>query len=309
MVKKFSEKIIFTGGAGFIGSHIVDKYIDLGYKVVVIDNFSTGFKKNLNKRAKFYKADIRNLPLLEKIFKKEKPQIINHYAAVAEVIKSLKDPTLTYQVNILGTANVLLAGAKVGIKKFIFISSGGTVYGRQKKPLATEKSPVDPLSPYPISKLAGEKLVKFYARNHNFNYLILRCGNVYGPRQNPKGEAGVVAIFSGLMKKGIRPTIFGDGGKTRDYVYVGDIVEANVLGLKKGKNEILNLGSGKETADQKVFDTLARELKFKKPPIYAPFRKGEVNRIALNCSRARKILKWQPKISFQEGVKKYLNNL
>lgn len=308
MVKNLPEKIIFTGGAGFIGSHIIDEYIKLGYKVVIIDNLSTGSKKNLNKRAKFYKADIRNLPAMEKIFKKEKPQIINHHAAIAEVIKSLKDPTLAYETNILGTANILLAGVKVGIKKIIFISSGGAIYGRQKNPLVTEKFPVNPLSPYAVSKLIGEKLVEFYARNHNFNYLILRYGNVYGPRQNPKGEAGVVAIFSELIKNGIRPTIFGDGGKTRDYVYVDDIVKANILGLKKGENEILNIGSGKETADQKVFEALAREFKFKKAPIYAPFRKGEVVRIALDYSRAKKILKWRPKISFQEGVKKYLNS-
>lgn len=302
-------KILVTGGAGFIGSHIVDKYIGLGHKVVVIDDFSTGFRKNLNPRAKFYKVDIRNYKALEKIIKKEKPQIINHHAAVSEVIKSLKDPSLTYEVNILGTVNLLLAGAKAGVKKFIFASSAGTVYGDAKKLPAKEESPLNPLSSYGISKIIGEEFIKFYAKIYGFNYLILRYGNVYGPRQNPRGEAGIIAIFSELMKKGIRPTIFGDGTKTRDYVYIDDIAKANILGLKKGKNEVLNISSGKEISDQKVFDTLAQIINFKKPPIYAPFRPGEVYRIHSDCSRAKKILGWKPKISFREGVKKYLNSL
>ena len=302
-------KILVTGGAGFIGSHIVDRYVGLGHRVVVVDNLATGFRKNLNKNAKFYKADIRNLKLMEKIFKKEKPRIVNHHAAVSEVMKSIKDPSLTYQVNVLGTANILLASAKSGVKKVIFISSGGAVYGEQKRVLLSEKSEPNPLSPYSVSKLVGEKFTGFYGRNYGFDYLILRYGNVYGPRQNPKGEAGVIAIFTDLMKKGLRPTIFGDGTKTRDYVYIDDIVKANILGLKNGKNEILNLGVGQEISDQKVFDVLARALGFKKPPIYGNFRPGEVYRIALNCDQAEKILKWRPKTDFKRGIEKYLDSL
>jgi len=299
-------KILVTGAAGFIGSHIVDKYIGLSHKVVVIDDLSTGFRKNLNPQAKFYKVDIRNSKALEKIFKREKPQIINHHAAVSEVIKSLKDPSLTYEVNILGTVNLLLAGAKVGVKKFIFASSAGTVYGNPKKLPAKEEFPLNPLSPYAISKIIGEEFIRFYAKIYGFNHLILRYGNVFGPRQNPKAEAGVIAIFTELMKKNLRPKIFGDGTKTRDYVYIDDIVKANIIGLKRGKNEVLNISNGKEISDQKVFDTLAQALNFKKPPIYAPFRPGEVHRIYSDCSRAKKILGWKPKINFREGIRKHL---
>ncbi len=302
-------KTLITGGAGFIGSHIVDAYIKAGHKVVVIDNLSSGFRKNLNPRAKFYKVDIRNYKVLEKIIKKEKPQIINHHAAVSEVVKSIKDPNLTYQANILGTINVLLVGAKAGVKKFIFASSAGTVYGDAKKLPAKENSPANPLSPYAISKIVGEEFVEFYAKIYGLNYLILRYANVYGPRQNPRGEAGVIAIFTDLMKKNIRPRIFGDGNKTRDYIYIDDIIRANIIGLKRGKDEILNIGSGKEISDRKVFDALAQAINFKKPPIYAPIRPGELYRIYLNCSRAKKILGWKPKIDFKEGVKKYLSGL
>lgn len=302
-------KILVTGGAGFIGSHIVDKYIGLGHKVVVIDNLSTGFKKNLNKRAKFYKVDIRNYKEIQKIIKKEKPQIINHHAAISGVPQSIKDPISTYQINVLGTVNLLLAAGESKVKKFVFVSSAGTIYGDAKKLPVRENFPLNPLSPYALSKCVGEELVEFYAKAYGFNYLILRCGNVYGPRQNPKAEAGVVAIFAGLMKKNVRPTIFGNGTKTRDYTYIDDVVGVNVIGLKKGKNNFFNIGSGKEISDRKIFDTLANKLNFQKPPIYAPFRPGELYRIYLDCSRAKRLLGWKSSINFEQGIKEYLNNL
>lgn len=297
-------KIIVTGGAGFIASHVVDKYIKLGHKVAIIDNLATGFRRNVNKKAAFYKADIRNLKAVEKIFRKEKPQVVNHHAAIAEVVKSLRDPNPTYETNVLGTANILVCGGQNGMKKFIFSSTGGAIYGEPEKIPADETTSIVPLSPYGLSKFLGEETIKFYARIYGFDYLIFRYPNVYGPRQNPKGEAGVVAIFSGLMKKGGRPTIFGDGTKTRDYVYVGDVAEANAVVLNKGKNTTVNLGSGKETSDKEIFDTIAEALNFKEKPIYAPYRKGEVYRIALTAKKARKLLKWKPKISFEQGAKK-----
>ena len=299
-------KILVTGGAGFIGSHIVDAYINLGYKVVVIDNLSTGFRKNLNPKAKFYKADIGDLLKIEKIFQKEKPQIVNHHAAIAEVVKSLRNPLPTINVNVIGTINLLLAAGKIGVKKFIFSSTGGAIYGQPDKIPADENTPAIPLSPYGLSKLLGEECIKFYAKHYGFDYLIFRYPNVYGPRQNPKGEAGVVAIFSGLMRKGKQPTIFGDGSKTRDYVHIDDIVRANIIGLHKGKNEIFNLGWAKKISDQKIFDTIAKNLNFKKPPIYAPFRHGEVYQIALSAKKARKNLGWEPKIKLEKGIKNYL---
>jgi len=302
-------KILVTGGVGFIGSHIVDAYINLGYKVVVIDNLSTGFRKNLNPKAKFYKVDIGDLPKIEKIFQKEKPQIVNHHAAIAEVVKSLRDPLPTLNVNVIGTINLLLVAGKIRVKKFIFSSTGGAIYGQPDKIPADENTPAIPLSPYGLSKLLGEECIKFYAKHYGFDYLIFRYPNVYGPRQNPKGEAGVVAIFSGLMRKGKQPTIFGDGSKTRDYVHIDDIVRANIIGLHKGKNEILNLGWAKKISDQKIFDTIAKNLNFKKPPIYAPFRHGEVYQIALSAKKARKNLGWQPQISLEEGIKKTVKTI
>ena len=302
-------KILVTGGVGFIGSHIVDASINLGYKVVVIDNLSTGFIKNLNPKAKFYKADIRDLPKIEKIFQEEKPQIINHHAAIAEVVKSLHDPLPTINVNVIGTINLLLSAGKIGVKKFIFSSTGGAIYGQPDKIPADESIPTIPLSPYGLSKLLGEECIKFYAKHYDFDYLIFRYPNVYGPRQNPKGEGGVVAIFSGLARESKRPTIFGDGTKIRDYVYVDDIVKANIIGFKKGKNEILNLGWGKKISDQKIFNTLAKNLNFKKPPIYAPFRRGEIYQITLLAQKAKNNLGWEPKVNLEEGIKKYLHTI
>lgn len=302
-------KILVTGGAGFIGSHIVDKYISIGHKVFIIDNLSSGFKKNLNKKAKFYKADIRDLSLMKKILNKEKPQIVNHHAAISEVVKSLKDPHLTYETNILGTANLLLASGESGIKKIIFISTGGAVYGNPKKLPVKEDSLLKPLSPYAFSKYLGEKFVEFYSGVFGFDYLIFRYANVYGQRQNPKGEAGVISIFTDLIKNNLQPTIFGDGSKTRDYIYIDDIIKANVAGIKKAKNEILNLGCGIEINDQQVFDTIAQELGFNKPAIYSPFRQGEVYRIVLASNKAKKILKWKPTIAFKKGITKYIENI
>lgn len=305
-------KIIITGGTGFIASHIADAYIKAGHKVVVIDNFLTGFRKNLNPKAKFCKADIRNLALIEKIFRRERPEIVNHHAAIAEVVKSVRNPIPTFQTNVLGTANVLLAFGKYGRgknKKFIFSSTGGTIYGEPKRIPANENTPAVPLSPYGLSKLLGEEIIKFYSRQYRFKYLIFRYPNVYGPRQNPHGEAGVIAIFGGLMKAGARPTIFGDGTKARDYTYVGDIVRANLAALKRGVNETINLGWGKLVADQMIFDAIARETGFKQKPIYAPYRKGEVYRIAIDAKKAKKILGWKPKVKLGEGIREVLEAL
>jgi len=296
--------ILVTGGAGFIASHIVDAYLKKGHKVVVIDNLVTGFRKNVNKKAKFYKADIQDLETLRRIFKKEQPQIINHHAAIAEVAKSLRDPIPTLEVNVLGTTNLLLLGGEYNIKKFIFSSTGGAMYGDPEKLPASETTEPKPLSPYGLSKLLAEETIRYYSSNNNFNHLIFRYANVYGPRQNPKGEAGVVAIFGGLMKKGISPTIFGDGTKTRDYVYVDDIVRANVLALTKGTNTTINLGWGKEIQDKEIFDAVAKTTKFKHAPTLAPHRDGELLRSSLDAKKANEIIGWKPKVSLKNGIAK-----
>jgi len=291
----------------------VDAYIKAGHRVVVIDNLSKGFRKNVHSKATFYKADITDLALMEKIFKKEKPEVVNHHAAIAEVVLSMRDPIPTLTTNVLGTANVLLAfghhgrgGAK---RKFIFASTGGAIYGEPKKIPADESTSAAPLSPYGLSKLLGEETIAFYARQYGFTYLIFRYPNVYGPRQNPRGEAGVVAIFGGLIKSGKQPTIFGDGTKSRDYTFVHDIVHANMLALKKGKNDTINLGWGKTITDRQVFDAIARIFAFPEKPIYLPFRAGEVYRISIDAKKATRVLGWKPKTQFEKGVREAVEGI
>lgn len=303
-----TKKILVTGGAGFIGSHLVNAYIKQGHQVVVIDDLSTGKKENLNSAATFYNADIRNLDQIKEIFMKEKPQIINHHAAIAEVVKSLRDPRPTLEVNLLGTTNILVAGGEVGIEKVLFASSGGTVYGHIYNK-AKETDETKPVSPYGLSKLLGEECIKFYANHYGFNYLVFRYPNIYGPRQNPKGEAGVIAIFCDLIKNNQKPTIFGDGNKTRDYVYVEDIVNANTIGLTKGDKEIINLGWGEPTKDREIFDTIANALDFKDEPIFAQHRNGEAFSVHLNTEKSSQILGWKPTIKLKEGIEKYLKEI
>jgi UDP-glucose 4-epimerase len=306
-------KIIVTGGAGFIASHVVDAYIKAGHRVVVIDDRSKGFTKNINPKAKFYKADITNLAALERIFKKEKPEVVNHHAAIAEVVKSMRDPIPTLTVNVLGTANLLLAFGHYGMggprRKFIFASTGGAMYGDPKRVPVNETAPADPLSPYGLSKQLAEETIKFYAKQFGFDYFIFRYANVYGPRQNPHGEAGIVAIFGMLMKGGTTPTIFGDGTKARDYVYVGDIAAANLAALRRGKNTTVNLGGGVLVTDRAVFETIAREVGFAGKPIYAPYRAGEIYRISLDAAKAHKILGWKPKMTFVKGVREAVKGI
>ncbi|HEV8374950.1 MAG TPA: NAD-dependent epimerase/dehydratase family protein [Candidatus Polarisedimenticolia bacterium] len=301
-------RILVTGGAGFIGSHVVEGYLRDGHRVSVIDNLATGFRSNVPPKARFYEADIRNTTRLREIFRREKPEVVNHHAAIAEVVRSLRDPLPTLEVNVSGTAGLLLASGEIGIKKFLFASTGGAIYGEPKRIPAAESQPPTPLSPYGLSKWLGEECIRFYSRIYGFPYLIFRYPNVYGPRQNPKGEAGVVAIFAGQMRDGERPTIFGNGSKARDYVYVEDLVRANRIGLRRGKNETLNLGWGRKVSDQDIFDTLARLLPYFDKAAYAPTRKGEVYQIALSARRAARILGWKPTVRLEEGIRRYLES-
>jgi UDP-glucose 4-epimerase len=227
-------KILVTGGAGFIGSHVVDAYLELGHEVVVVDNLSSGSIENLNPKAKFYKMDIRDSDI-EDLFKNEKPDIVNHHAAQMDVRKSVEDPIYDADVNIIGSLNLLQNCIRYGVKKFIFASTGGAIYGEQDYFPADEEHPTRPLSPYGVAKLTVEKYLYFYKEVHGLNYVVLRYANIYGPRQNPHGEAGVVAIFTSKMLKGEQPVINGDGFQTRDYTFVGDVVRANVLALNYDK--------------------------------------------------------------------------
>ncbi len=297
-------KILVTGGAGFIGSNVVDRLIKEGHKVVVIDDLSTGFKRNLNKQAKFYEMDIRDRGM-EDVFKKEKFDYVIHHAAQMDVRRSTKEPEFDAEVNILGSLNLILNSQKFGVKKFIYASTGGAIYGEAKYLPADEKHPVNPLCQYGISKHTVEHYLYLYKALYGLNYTVLRYPNVFGPRQNPEiNEAGVNSIFIGLMLKGKKPTIFGDGEQVRDYVYVDDIVEANLSALEKGTNEILNIGTGVGVSVNQIFEMLAKILGFKEKAIYAPPREGEILRIYLDATRARDVLGWRPKVSFGDGLKR-----
>jgi UDP-glucose 4-epimerase len=294
-------KILVTGGAGFIGSNLVDALLQEGHEVVVVDNLSTGFKQNINPRAKFYQADLCDKALAS-IFEKEKPDIVNHHAAQVDVRKSSEDPIADAGSNILGSLNLISNCLRFGAKRIIYASTGGAIYGEPQYLPADENHPVNPISQYGVSKHTVEHYLHLYSITDGLEYVILRYANVYGPRQNPFGEAGVVAIFAVQMLTGKRPTIFGPGDKTRDYTHVSDVVRANIIALNHRTNGIYNIGTGVETKDQEIFDTLASVLGYKEPPVYAPLRKGEVYRISLDCSKAKKELGWSARISLREGI-------
>ncbi|OGY85722.1 MAG: hypothetical protein A2233_03755 [Candidatus Kerfeldbacteria bacterium RIFOXYA2_FULL_38_24] len=301
-------KILITGGAGFIASNIAEQYLRLGHEVVIVDNLYHGFKKNLPQKAVFYQADIRDMPKMKEIIQKEKPEVINHHAAFINVVESVSNPKETVDINVAGTINLLVAASENKVRKFIFSSTGGAIYsGVDKYPIAEEVAP-RPESPYGLSKLLGEEAIKYYARVNHFEYLIFRYANIYGPRQDTHGEAGVLAIFSELLREHKSPIIFGDGTKTRDYVYVKDVVTANVLGLTKGKNVTLNLGVGQEITDQQVYDELKKYFANLAQVKYEAVRPGEILRSSLDAKKAQTVLGWQAQYSFSEGVKDYLKN-
>lgn len=294
-------KVLVTGGAGFIGSHIVDALIEQGHQVVVIDNLATGFLGNANHDAKFCKMSICDTELAN-VFEQERPEIVIHQAAQVVITKSVAEPVFDAQENILGSLNVIFNCVRFGIKRIIYASSGGAVYGEPQYLPVDEKHPINPLSQYGVSKYAVERYLHVYALQHGLNYVVLRYSNVYGPRQNPSGEAGVVAIFAGHMLKGEQPTIFGSGDKTRDYIHVSDVVAANLLAMELGKNTIYNIGTGVETSDQEMFSTLAKVLEYSGKPIYAQVRTGEIHRICLDATKAQKELGWHSRLSLEEGL-------
>lgn len=295
-------KILVTGGAGFIGSHVVDAYIKNGHDVVVIDDLSMGNLENVHPGAKFYKLDIRDEGVKE-IFREEKFDLVNHHAAQMDVRKSVDDPIYDASVNILGVLNLLENCKNNGVKKFIFASTGGAIYGEQDYFPADEEHPLRPLSPYGITKLATEKYLYYYEKVFSLQYIILRYANVYGPRQNPHGEAGVVAIFTKKMLEGKQPQINGDGKQTRDYVYVDDVVRANVMALNHNKSEIFNIGTGIETDVNTLFHKLRNYTGSDCEEYHAPPKKGEQLRSVLDYSKIKKELGWEPEINIDEGLR------
>lgn len=295
-------KIIVTGGAGFIGSHIVDTYINNGYQVVIIDDLSTGFEKNINPTAKFYKADICD-PDIADIFMKEQPDLINHHAAQVNVRRSVAEPLYDARINIQGSINLLECARKYKVKRFIYISSGGAVYGEPEYLPCDEAHPVNPICPYGASKYIVEHYLHMYHVNYSLPYLVLRYANVYGPRQDPHGEAGVVAIFSEQMLLGEQVVINGDGEQQRDYVHVSDCCRANLLAARNEvETGIYNLGTGIGTSVNEIYHQLKQITGYSLDAIHGPAKLGETRNIYLDATRAEKYLGWTPTISLHEGL-------
>jgi UDP-glucose 4-epimerase len=294
-------KILVTGGAGFIASHVSDRFLALGHDVAIVDSLVTGKRENLPQTARFYELDIRS-PELDAVFAAEKPEVICHHAAQMDVRKSVADPVYDAEVNLLGTLNLLECCRRHDARKVIYAGSGGAMYGEAVYMPADELHPVNPLSPYGVSKHTVEHYLTTYRANHGLDFTVLRYPNVYGPRQDPHGEAGVVAIFSLQMLSGQTPTIFGDGTKTRDYCYVADIVHGNELALDKGDGGLFNLGRGIEVSDYDIFCSVRDAVGADVTPTYAPERPGEVQHIALDARLAAREIGWRWQVDLPEGV-------
>ncbi|NLN91969.1 MAG: NAD-dependent epimerase/dehydratase family protein [Candidatus Hydrogenedens sp.] len=295
--------ILVTGGAGFIGSHVVDAFIEKGHTVVVLDDLSSGDPDFVNEQAIFIEADIRS-PQIEEIFQKHKPDVISHHASQIDVRKSVDDPLYDADVNIRGALNLLELAVAYKTKKIIFSSTGGAIYGTPEELPADEDSLPRPECPYGTSKFCVEQYIMLYSRMHKLAYTILRYPNVYGPRQNPQGEAGVCSIFTGLMLDGRQPTLYGKGKAFRDYVYVSDIAAANLLALDKGSGETVNLGSGIPVTVKELYTQIAKLTGYKGRASLKPLRRGEVEGIYITGSKAERVLGWKPQINLADGLEK-----
>jgi UDP-glucose 4-epimerase len=297
-----SLKIMVTGGAGFIASHVVDAYIAAGHQVTVIDNLSSGKRENLNPQAKFIEVDITDTAKIQAVILAEQPEVINHHAAHILVGHSVQDPQFDAQANIMGLLNIMEAARQIPIKKLIFAATGGAMYGNTTTPFSETMREL-PESPYGVSKRAGELYLNYYHKQYQIPYISLRYSNVYGPRQNPHGESGVIAIFSELLAQGKQPVINGDGSNTRDYVYATDVAQANLLALTSDFVGELNIGTRTEISTNEVYDKVATELGVSAEKQYGPARAGDVQASSLDCSKAKQVLGWEPQVGFDEGVK------
>ena len=296
-------KIVVTGGAGFIASHIVDAYIDGGHEVHVIDDFSTGAEKNINPRANVHRFDIAD-PRSARLIAEIKPGVLNHHAAQMDVRRSVADPAFDARTNIIGFINLLEACKNVRVQKILFSSSGGAVYGDREPIPANEQHETLPLSPYGVSKLTGELYLGYYHLAFGLPYVALRYANIYGPRQSSAGEAGVIAIFISQLLAGKSPTINGDGRQTRDYVFVGDVVKANLAALETNYVGPMNIGTGIETDVVAICNELRRGIATQVEAVHGPAKLGEQRRSCLDASLAGKTLGWKPEVSLQAGLAK-----
>jgi UDP-glucose 4-epimerase len=301
-------KILVTGGAGFIGSNVCDALAAAGHEVVALDNLSSGKRKNLAPGIRLVEADLRD-PGLGAMVLRERPDTVCHHAAQIDVRKSVADPVFDAEVNLLGMLRLLEASVAARAKRVVFASSGGACYGEQEQYPAREDHPTRPVSPYGVSKAAGELYLGYYAAQHGLQYTALRYSNVYGPRQDPHGEAGVVAIFAELLLQGKECTLFGDGGQTRDFVFVGDVARANLLAIQQGAQHVngaLNIGTGRETSVVELHAKLSALVGSTRPPRFAPAKPGEQRRSVIDPARAAQVLGWRPEIPLEQGLSETL---
>lgn len=296
-------RIVVTGGAGFIASHIVDAYLERGHEVHIVDDLSTGQSGNLNPRADLHEIDIAD-PKAARLIERIKPDALCHHAAQMDVRHSVADPGFDARVNIIGFINLLEACKNCAVKKVLFASSGGAVYGEQDVFPAAEAHPTRPASPYGVSKRAGELYLSYYQQAFGLPYIALRYANIYGPRQSAKGEAGVVAIFLSLLLTGKTPVINGDGGQTRDYVYVGDVVAANAAALDSPFVGAVNIGTGVETDVVTIFEHLRRAVGSQIEAVHGPAKPGEQRRSCLDAGLAAQVLGWRPQTALADGLRR-----
>jgi len=297
-------KILVTGGAGFIGSHVVDLFVAQGYEVVIVDDLSTGRASNLNPAAKFYQVDIRS-PRLREVFEAEKPDYVSHHAAQMDVRRSVAQPLFDADINILGSINVIETAKDFNVKRFIYISTGGAVYGEPESLPCDESHPINPICQYGASKHTVEHYLYMYHVNYGLKYTVLRYPNVFGPRQDPHGEAGVVAIFTGKMLASQAVMINGDGDQTRDFVYVGDCAKANHLAVTVDHQPgIYNLGWGRPTSINEICSVLVNITGYNLPVEHGVAKVGETRHIYLDASKIKKDLGWEPTISLEQGLEK-----
>lgn len=298
------KSILVTGGAGFIGSHIVDIYLNAGYEVIVVDNLLTGKTENINSAAKFYQIDLLD-DELESVFKEHKISAINHHASQIDVRKSVEDPVYDATVNIIGLLKLLQLSVKYKAEKIIFASSGGVVYGEPEYLPVDISHSLNPISPYGASKLASELYIKIYKQLYDLDYSILRYANVYGPRQDPYGEAGVVAIFIEKLINNEKLVIYGDGNQLRDYIYVGDVAKLNLESVSLRGSAIINVGTGIGTSVNELSDLLISLMNKNTGKQFKPKRVGELEKIYLKCEN--NTLNWKPKTSLSKGLNKTIS--
>ncbi len=301
-------RALVAGGAGFIGSHVVDRLLAEGHTVAVIDDLSSGRLSNLSGEAEFIQGDVRGERAAQAL-KAFKPDFLFHLAAQIDVRKSVADPAFDADVNVVGLLRMLKAAEEVGTRRVVFSSSGGTVYGEAETLPTDESAPTDPVSPYGIAKLTCERYIAYFTRWTQISGVCLRYANVYGPRQDPHGEAGVVAIFGGRLLKGETCAIFGDGEATRDYVHVSDVAEANFLAMERGEGLCINIGTGVETSVNDLYAAMAAVCGVSEPAEHKPARAGELQRSALSNRMAAEVLGWAPKIELRAGLAAYVDYL